>query len=96
MVINNHASHFVGFNLGFEIFLKKREYQKNGALKYKIEASLYTLYWGFKKISFKLYTYVLDKILQNGAKFIQRLSLDIKNHTADLNNFRQAAKSPKC
>ena len=32
--------------------------------------SLYTLYWEFKKIPFTLYTY-LDKILKNGAKFIQ-------------------------
>ena len=30
-----------------------------------MEASLYTLYWGFKKIPFILYTYVLTKILQN-------------------------------
>ena len=51
------------------MFLKKREQQKKGALKYKIEASLYTLYWGFKKISFTLYTYVLAKILPKGAKF---------------------------
>ena len=94
MVINNHASHFVGFNLGFEIFLKKREYQKNGALKYKIEASLYTLYWGFKKISFTHYTYVLVKILQDGANFIQNLTPDFKNHRS-LGNFRQAVESPK-
>ena len=33
--------------------------------------SLYTLYWDFKIIPFTLYTYVLAKILQNGAKFIQ-------------------------
>ena len=32
--------------------------------------SLYTLYWEFKKIPFTCYTY-LDKILKNGAKFIQ-------------------------
>ena len=32
--------------------------------------SLYTLYWEFKKIPFTRYTY-LDKILKNGAKFIQ-------------------------
>ena len=30
---------------------------------------MYTLDWGFKKIPFTLYTYVLGKILQNGAKF---------------------------
>ena len=45
-----------------------REHQKNGALKKKIEASLYTLDLGFKKILFTLETYVLvAKILQNDA-----------------------------
>ena len=34
--------------------------------------SLYTLYWDFKIIPFRLYTYVFPKILQNGAKFIQK------------------------
>ena len=38
-------------------------------MKEKIEASLYTLYWVFKKVPFKLYTYVLATILQSGAKF---------------------------
>ena len=41
---------FVGFNLGVEIFLKKRKHQKKGALKQKIKAPLYTLHWDFKKI----------------------------------------------
>ena len=58
-----------GSNLWDQIFLKMKEHQKKGALKQKIEASLYTLDWGFKKIPFTLYTYVLAKILQNGAKF---------------------------
>ena len=72
-MVNSRFYHFVDSNLEFEIFLKKREYQKRGALKWKIEASQYTLYWGFNKISFTLYTYVLAKILQDGAKFIQKL-----------------------
>ena len=72
-----------------------REHQKKGALKQEIEASLYTLYWGFKKIPFTLYTYFLAKILQNGARFIQKLSPGFKNHMKNLNNFRQAVKSPK-
>ena len=43
-----------------------REHQKKGALKQKIEASLYTLDWGLKKIPFTLDTNVLvAKILQN-------------------------------
>ena len=48
-----------------------------------------------KKIPFTLYDYVLAKILQNGAKFIQKLTLGFKNHMRNLNNFRQAVESPK-
>ena len=82
--------------MGVEIFLKKREHQKKGALKQKIEASKYTLCWGLKKIPFKLYTYVLAKILENGAKFIQKLIPDFKNHMMNLDNFRrQAVERPK-
>ena len=42
-----------------------------------------------------LYTYVLAKILQNGAKFIQKLTPGFKNHVRNSGNFRQAAESPK-
>ena len=69
-MVNNTVYHFVGSNLGVDIFLKKREHQKKGGFKYKIETSLYTLYWDFKKTPFTLYTYVLAKILLNSAKFI--------------------------
>ena len=51
--------------------MKKRKHRKKGALKKKIEVSLHALYWGFNKIPFTFYTYVLAKILQNGAKFIK-------------------------
>ena len=64
-------------------------------MKQKIEASLYTLYWYFMKISFILYTDVLAKILQNGAKFIQKLTPGFKNHMRNLDNFRQAVESSK-
>ena len=47
-----------------------------------------------KKIQFTLYTYVLAKILQNGAKFIQKLTPGFKNHR-NLDNFRQAVERPK-
>ena len=49
-MVNNTVYVFVGSNPWVEIFLKQREHQKKGDLKYKIEdeASLYTLYWGFK------------------------------------------------
>ena len=40
--------------------------------------SLCTLHWGFKKIPFALCTYVLAKILKNGAKFIQKLTPGFK------------------
>ena len=52
-------------------------------------------HWGFKKISFTLYTYVLAKILQNGAKFVQKLTPGFKNHMRNLDNFRQAVESLK-
>ena len=56
---------------------------------------MYALYWGFKKITFTLYTYLLAKILQNVAKFIQKLpTRGFKNHR-NLNNFRQVMESPK-
>ena len=71
-----------------------REHQKKGALKQNIEASLYTLYWGFKKMQFTLDTYVLvAMILQNGAKF-RHTKAGFKGYR-NLNNFRQAVESPK-
>ena len=71
-----------------------RYHKKKGALKQKFEASLYTLKLGFKKIPFTLYTYVLvAKILQNGAKSRYKKA-GFKNYR-NLNNFRQAVKSPK-
>ena len=64
-------------------------------MKQKIEGSLYTLYWSFKKIPYKLYTYVVAKILQNGAKFIQKLTPGFKSPMRNLDNFRQAVESLK-
>ena len=55
----------------------------------------YSLYWGFKKITFSLFTYVLTKILQNGATFTQKLTLGFKNYMRNLENIRQALESPK-
>ena len=40
--------------------------------------SLYTLYRNFKIIPFTLFTYVLARILQNGAKFIQKPTPGLK------------------
>ena len=87
-MVSNTVYQFVGSNLGVEIFFKKEgTSKKDWGLKLKIEASLYTLYWGFKKIPFTLYTYVLAKILQNGAKFIQKLTPGFKNHMKNLGTF---------
>ena len=94
MVVKNTVNQFFGSKLWGQIFLKMREYQKKCALKQNIEASLYTLDLGFKKIPFTLYTYVLAKILQNGAKF-RYAKAGLKNYR-NLNNFRQAVGSPKC
>ena len=94
---NNIIYEFIGFNVGIEIFFKKKEHQKErkSALKEKIEASLYTLYSGFKIIPFKLYISVLTKVLQNSAKFIQKLTPVFKNHMRKLDNLRQSLENPK-
>ena len=86
-MVKNTVNQFFGSNLWVQMFLKMREYQKKkGVLKQKIEASLYTLDWGFKKIPFTVYTYVLAKILQNGAKF-RYAKAGLENYR-NLNNFR--------
>ena len=64
-------------------------------LKWKIEVSLYTLYWHFKKSPFTLYTCVLAKALQNGANYIQKLTPGFTNHMRNLNYFRQVVESQK-
>ena len=79
--------------MGLDIF--EREHQKMGSLKKKVEDSLFTLYWCLKKISFTLYTYVFAKVLQNGGKFIQKLTPGFKNHLRNLNNFKQVVETPK-
>ena len=94
-VVNNTFYQFVDSNLGVETFFKKRKHQKKNALKQKIEAFLYTLYWGFKKVPFTIYTYVLGKILKNGAKFIQKPTPGFKSHRRNFENFGQAVESPK-
>ena len=48
---------------------------------------------GFQEIPFKLYTYVLSKVLQNGPKF-RYAKAGFKNYR-NLNNFRQAVESSK-
>ena len=74
--------------------MEMREHQKKGALKQKIEASLFTLDLGFKKIPFTLDIYVLvAKILKNGAKF-RYAKAGFKNYI-NLNNLIKAVESPK-
>ena len=47
--------------------------------KYKIDASLCTLSWEFKKTPLTIYTYALAKLLLNDPKFIQKLTPGFKN-----------------
>ena len=66
-MVNNTVYHFDGSKLGAEIFLKKSEHHKKGALKWRIEVTLYTLYWGFEKIRCKvcllLYSFLVIKTI---------------------------------
>ena len=91
----NTIYQFVAFNLWVQICLKMREHKKKIVLKWKIEVSLYTLYWDFKKIPFTLYTCVLAKALQNGANCIQKLTPGFTSHMRNLNYFRQVSESQK-
>ena len=89
-----YVFHFVVSNLGAEIFLKKRQYQKR---VHKMEDWGTSVHFvlGFQEIPFTLYTFVLAKILQNGVKFIQKLTPRFKNHMRNLGNFREAAGNQK-
>ena len=42
-----------------------------------------------------IYIYLLTKILQNGEKFIQKLTPGFKNHMGNFDNFRQALEDLK-
>ena len=55
---------------------------------------LSTLPIGVSKKFHLNFSLCLAIILQNGAKFIQKLTPDFKNHIRDLDNFRQAVKRP--
>ena len=69
---------FVGSNLGVEIFLKNGEHQNKAALKYRRLRLLYTLCVGVSRKFHINYIYVLAKILQNGANFIQKYMIHEK------------------
>ena len=61
----------------------------------RVEGSLYTLYCVFKNIPFKLYNYVLTKILENGAKVIEKVTPGFKNHMRKLENLGKQRKVQK-
>ena len=61
----------------------------------RVEGSLYTLYCVFKNIPFKLYNYVLAKILENGAKVIEKVTPGFKNHMRKLENLGKQRKVQK-
>ena len=91
--LKNTFKQFSGSNLWVQIFWKMREYQKKGALKQKIEASLYSLVSRKFNLLFALYTYVVANILQNGAK-LRSSKAGLKNYR-NVDNFIQAVESPK-
>ena len=91
-LVNNTVYQFVFSNLGAEIFSKKIEHRCVEIEEWGFSVHFY---WGLKKIQFTLYTYVSAKILQNGAKFIQKLTPGFKTHMRNFDNFRQSRESPK-
>ena len=69
--------------VGWDIFEKEETLEK-GCIKIENWGFSVLFVFRFQKIRFKLYTYVLVKILQNGAKFIQKLTPGFKNHMRSL------------
>ena len=81
---------------GFRYFWKWRNIRKKVRWNRRLNYSVHFCTRVSRKFHLHtLYTYVLDKIWQNGAKFMQRLFLGSKNHMNNLSNFRQAMESPK-
>ena len=80
--------------MGLEIFENEKTSEKS-CVEIEDWGFSATFVLGFQEnYIYTLYTYVLSKILKNGAKFIQKLSPGLKNHMRNLNNFRQAVESP--
>ena len=62
----------------------------------RVKLPFHSLFNSLRWAPFSLaYTYVLAKILQNGAKCIQKLTPGFKNIIRNLDNFRQAVESSK-
>ena len=62
----------------------------------RLKLPFHSLFNSLRRAPFSLaYTYVLVKILQNGAKCMQKLTPGFKNIIRNLDNFRQAVESPK-
>ena len=102
-LLNNTVYHCVGSNLGVKMFLKKREHQKKGAFKQMIEAPLYTLYCGFKKIPGKTYLLfflflVIKRILKTLFSFIPWLlnSSDLPSYGPNLRKRYTLRLLPMC
>ena len=79
------------------MFLKKGEHRKRVRWNRRL-THLCTFCIGVSRkfhLHFTLYTYVLSKRFQDGAKFKQKLTPGFKNHMKNLDNFRKAVESPK-
>ena len=74
--------------------VENKRASENGWAEIKDWGTSVNFYWGFKRIQFKLYTYVVAKTLQNGAVYPKTDSC-FKNHIRNFSNFRQALQSPK-
>ena len=82
--------------MGWDIFEKEGTSEKGYV---EIEDWSFSLHFalGFQENS--IYTlhlcFNLRYYIQNGAKFLQKLTPGFKNHMRNLDNFRQAVESPK-
>ena len=93
-MVNSTVYYLLVLTWGYRYFWKEGTSEK-GCVEIENWGTSVHFLLGFKKISFTLHIYVLVKIFQNGADFIQKLTSGFKNQMRNLDNFRQAVWSPK-
>ena len=102
MVVNNTVYHLLVLAWKLRYFFKRGSITKrvcwNRGLMYLCRFCIgvsFDFLINFLRWALFSYNYVLATLLQNNAKFIQKLNPGFKNHMSNLDNFRQAVESPK-
>ena len=93
-MVNNTVYPFLVLTWELRYFWKRGNIRKRVCWNRRLRL-LFTL---CIRVSRKFYLHLCFKLryyIQNGAKFLQKLTPGFKNHMRNLDNFRQAVESPK-